>query len=51
MRWLLITAVWAVFLCWLYSRSHAEAILAGSIGLVLIMASVRRDVRRMERRS
>ena len=50
MKWLLITAMWALFLFWLYGPSHSTAIIAGAVGLVLIMASVRRDVRRMERR-
>ena len=35
---LIITAVWGVFLFWIYSHSHSEAILAAAIGLVLILA-------------
>jgi putative Mn2+ efflux pump MntP len=50
MKTFLITAVWGAFLFWIYSYSHAGAILIGVIGLVLMMASVRRDVRRQQRR-
>jgi hypothetical protein len=46
---IIITAVWGVFLLVIYAHSHAGALLIGVIGLVLMMASVRRDVRRMER--
>ena len=46
MKNLLITAAWAVFLFWIYSRSHALAILVGVVGLLLMMAAARRSVRR-----
>lgn len=53
MRTLLITVVWGVFLCWIYSRSHSTAILAGLTGWALILAEgnlhfarVRRNARR-----
>lgn len=53
MKTLIATAAFGVFLFWLYSHSHAEAILAGMIGIVLILAEgnwhfarVRRDATR-----
>lgn len=50
---LIITVVTAIFLFWIYSHSHSEAILAGMVGIVLILAEgnwhfarVRRNARR-----
>jgi hypothetical protein len=50
MKVLIVTIVWAAFLFVLFGVSHALALTVAAIGFALMVAAVRRDVRRQMRR-